>query len=160
MKHPILLSISFTLLLLLLAVPNAHAGKLGIDIFGLSYHPDRVTSSGKKLNGLNFGAGLNYALREKQKSVLMLDGGAYYSSGSAPAEFLALTFQYKWKWLRIGPSLTVMHSSSYNDGQVFAAPLLLISFRFKDVSFNALPIPRYKDKNENSALALFCTWHL
>ena len=138
----------------------AEAGKIGIDIFGLSYHPDKVTASGKKLNGFNFGGGLNYVLREKKRTLWMAHGGAYYSSGSTPAEFAAFTLQYKLGWFRIGPSLTVMHSSSYNHGKVFAAPLLLISLRYKSVSVNALPVPRYKDRNRNSALALFFTWHL
>ncbi len=136
------------------------AGNLGIDIFGLSYHPDKFTASGRRLNGLNFCGGLNYILREKKRTLLTVHGGAYYSSGSAPAEFAALTWQYKFGWFRIGPSVTVMQSRSYNHGNIFAAPLLLISLRYKSVSVNALPIPKYKDRNRNSALAFFITWHL
>jgi len=148
----------FTFLFSLFSSP-AHAHQWGIDIFGLSYHLDRFDSQGRQMNGFNPGIGAHYELRETKHSLMMLDSGIYYSSARSFAKFGAFAWQRKWRILRVGPALSVFHSVSYNTGHIFVAPLLLLSVRVSPLTFNVLPIPRYKNKNRNAAIGFFTTWN-
>ena len=64
---------------------------LDINVYGLSYHPDRETVHREGLdNQVNPGLAVHYQFRESDLGVTWVEAGAYYDSGSNWAKFLGL----------------------------------------------------------------------
>jgi hypothetical protein len=143
---------------LLLGASSAHSMVFGLNLYGLSYHPDRKDSEGNKLNGLNPGVGIQWIIRETRRGILDMNNGFYKDSRNNAAEYVSVGYKFKViESLSFGPALFVYHSSEYNGGRPILAPLPVISFRYKQISWNALYAPRFKATNRNSVFAFYAT---
>ncbi len=154
MKNRIACAVAVLLLLPAITL----AGEWGINIHGLSYHPDKTDSEGNKLHGFNPGIGLNYAFRDSGHWVLLTEGGIFSNSSQKAAEYVSLSARLKlYRGLSIGPELGVIHSSSYNMGDPILAPLPVVSFRYHRLAVSAIYFPRYKNVNRNASISAFAT---
>jgi len=134
------------------------ASEFGINIYGISYHPDREDSQGNEFHEINPGAGIQWILTETKRNVWFLDGGLYRNSSAHAAEYFSFGYRYKlYRGIQIGAALALYHSKDQNQDEPFLAPLLLLSYRFRRVSIHLIPLPRYKDVNRNAAIGLYAT---
>jgi hypothetical protein len=124
--------------------------KLDVNIYGLSYHPDREAVHQKNLdNQFNPGFGLHYTLTDSPRGNIFAEAGAYYDSGSAWAQFAGLGYQYKVsrRW-RIGGAVAVVNSPTYNRGATFVGMIPLITYDLGRIKLNAVYFPKVANYNE------------
>lgn len=128
-------------------------GALNMHVYSFSYHPDRETMRRSGLdNELNLGVGLNYTLREDERSVRFVEAGLFRDSGRQLATIAGLGYQRKFGRWRLGGALVGVHSDTYNRGRFFVAPLPIVTYDLGPVKLNAIYVPRYRDYNQ---LAVF-----
>ncbi|MEX0958576.1 MAG: hypothetical protein WDZ63_04760 [Burkholderiales bacterium] len=96
---------------------------LVLNIYGLSYHPDREAVDRRNLdNEFNPGLGLHHELTDSARGVSFAEVGAYHDSGRNWAKFAGLGYQFKLgERLKIGGAIAAMHSKTYNGGVGFVA---------------------------------------
>jgi len=124
--------------------------KLDVNIYGLSYHPDREAVHQKNLdNQFNPGFGLHYTLTDSPRGNIFVEAGAYYDSGSAWAQFAGLGYQFKVsrRW-RIGGAVAVVNSPTYNRGATFVGMIPLITYDLGRIKLNAVYFPKIANYNE------------
>jgi hypothetical protein len=134
---------------------NLHA--LDLNVYGLSYHPDRGAVHRKNLdNQVNPGLGLHYQLVDYERGTMFVEIGAFEDSGRNWAKFAALGYQFKvgsqWK---MGAALAVMNSKTYNGGTTFVAMIPLITYDFGRIKLNGTYLPRLPGYNEIAAFAFY-----
>jgi hypothetical protein len=134
---------------------NLHA--LDLNVYGLSYHPDREAVHRKNLdNQFNPGLGLHYQLVEYERGTTFAEVGAFEDSGRNWAKFADLGYQFKlssqWK---MGGALAVMNSRTYNGGATFVAMIPLITYDFGPIKLNATYLPRIPRHSEVAAFAFY-----
>ena len=130
---------------------------LDLNVYGLSYHPDRKTVQRLHLdNEVNPGLGLHYELVTDARGITFAEVGAYDDSGSHWAKFAALGYQFKLgeHW-RIGGALALIHSRTYNDGAAFIGMIPLITYDFGRVKLNAVYFPKVGHTNEVAAIGFY-----
>jgi len=130
---------------------------LDLNVYGLSYHPDRETVHRLHLdNEVNPGLGLHYELVNDARGITFAEVGAYDDSGSHWAKFAALGYQLKFgeHW-RIGGAIALMHSRTYNDGAAFVGMIPLITYDFGRFKLNAVYFPKLGHTNEVAAIGLY-----
>lgn len=130
---------------------------LSLQVYGFSYHPDRegVRRAGLD-NELNIGLGLNYTFHEDVRGVGFVEAGVFRDSGSNWAKLAGVGYQFKLgeHW-RLGGALAGLHSTTYNRGKFFVAPLPIVTYDFGPVKLNASYAPRYKDINQFSVFSFY-----
>lgn len=122
----------------------AFAGDLQLDIFGLSYHPDRDGARRKKVdNEVNSGLGLSYEFHNDSQGAAFVAAGFYKDSGRNWAKVAGPGYQFKLgdRW-RLGVALPLIQSETYNKGRAFVAPIPLLSYDFGAVKLNAVFAPQ------------------
>jgi hypothetical protein len=134
---------------------NLHA--LDLNVYGLSYHPNREAVHRKNLdNQVNPGLGLHYQLVDYERGTTFAEAGAFEDSGRNWAKFAALGYQFKlgsqWK---MGGALAVMNSRTYNGGTTFVAMIPLLTYDFGPIKLNATYLPRIPRHNEIAAFAFY-----
>jgi len=130
---------------------------LDLNVYGLSYHPDRETVHRLNLdNEVNPGLGLHYEFSDTERGTTFAEIGAYQDSGSNLAKFVALGYQFKFakRW-RIGGAFAVVHSRTYNDGVTFLAMIPLITYDMGRVKLNATYLPKLGHLNEVAAFGFY-----
>lgn len=130
---------------------------LDLNVYGLSYHPDRKTAHRLNLdNEVNPGLGLHYALVNDARGVTFAEVGAYQDSGRYWAKFAALGYQFHFgeRW-KIGGALALMNSRTYNDGVAFIAMIPLITYDLGPVKLNAVYLPKFGHYNEIAAFGFY-----
>jgi hypothetical protein len=131
--------------------------KLNVHVYGFSYHTDRegVRRSGLD-NAFNVGLGVNYTLREDERSVSFVEAGFYRDSGSRTATVAGLGYQYKFgkRW-RLGGALVTVLSPTYNDGRLAFAALPIVTYDFGPMKLNAMYAPRYRGYNEFAVFGFY-----
>jgi hypothetical protein len=130
---------------------------LELNIYGLSYHPDREAVGRRNLdNEFNPGLGLHYELSDSARGVSFAEVGAYYDSGRNWAKFAGLGYQFKLgeHW-RAGGSIALMHSKTYNDSTGFVAVIPLITYDFGNVKLNAAYYPKFAHYNDIAAFGVY-----
>lgn len=130
---------------------------LDLNVYGLSYHPDRKTVHRLGLdNEVNPGLGLHYELVNDARGVAFADAGAYHDSGRNWAKFAALGYQFHFgeRW-RIGGALAAVRSRTYNDGVAFIAMIPLVTYDFGPVKLNAVYLPKFRPYNEVAAFGFY-----
>lgn len=144
-------------------IPPANLGlRLNLHIFGLSYHPDRAGTRVSNLdNELNIGLGLNHEFHSDDRGIAVVEAGFFRDSGSNWAKFAGVGYQYKLgdRW-RFGADLLAIHSSTYNSGIPFIAPIPRVTYDIGKpgaVRLNAVFIPKISDINFFSVFAVFLT---
>jgi hypothetical protein len=140
---------------------NAHAYELGLNIHGLSYHPDRTDSSGERFHAFNPGFGARFVLSESRKHIWLVEGGIYSNSSGHTSKYLGVGYRLKLPArFEVGPTLALYQSPDQNSGKTFLAPLLVFSYRYKRILFHAVPVPRFKDVNRNAVVGFYATVNL
>jgi hypothetical protein len=147
-------------LLLLLAGPPAAVaedGRLSLQVYGFSYHPDREGTRNAGLdNEFNPGLGLKYVVHDDARGSAFVEVGFYRDSGSNAAKLAGAGYQYKLgpRW-RLGGALVALQSETYNRGNLFIAPLPIVSYDFGRVALNATYVPAYRDYNEFAVFGFY-----
>jgi hypothetical protein len=144
----------------LLVTGTADAAELGINVFGLSYHPDRARAKASGYtNEFNPGLGLRYEITpRKSEHVLMIEADVYRDSKRATAKAAGAAYQYRVsEHLRTGVALVVFHSNTYNDGKVFITPLPVVTVEMGPVALNATYSPRISGVNDVAGFGFYLT---
>lgn len=130
---------------------------LDVNVYGLSYHPDREAVRRLNLdNEVNPGLGLHYELFNDARGVTFAEAGAYYDSGSNWAKFAGLGYQFKiGEHWRIGGALAAVYSRTYNDGVAFIAMIPLVTCDLGRVKLNATYLPKIPGHNEVAAFGFY-----
>ncbi len=134
---------------------NLHA--LDLNVYGLSYHPNREAVHRKNLdNQVNPGLAIHYQLVDYERGTSFAEVGAFEDSGRNWAKFADLGYQFKlgsqWK---MGGALAVMNSRTYNGGTTFVAMIPLITYDFGPIKLNATYLPRIPGRSEVAAFAFY-----
>jgi hypothetical protein len=149
----------FSLFFLFLFISSTlWAGEWGLNLHGLSYHPDRRDSEGKKFNEINGGLGANYIFHNSHHTLAVTEAGFYVNSQSNLTEYASLSWRYKLgtRW-SLGAGASFFYSPSYNHGDPFVAPFPVLAFRVKRLALQSIYFPKYKKANENSVFGLYAT---
>lgn len=130
---------------------NAIAG-VGLNVYGLSYHPDREQVARQHLNEVNPGLALRYEWRND----VFAEAGGFRDSYGGRATFADIGYQWRLGHWRLGGALAVAQASIYNEGKAFIAPLPIVSFDVGAASINGTYFPRTAG-NGLAAFALYLT---
>lgn len=137
----------------------AQGGEAGVNLYGLSYHLERDRA--KELgydNEINPGIGLRYRFPGGQDLDWFGDGGAYRDSGRSTAVYAGGGILWKLtENLRLGGALTFFYSDSYNHGDPFIAPIPLLVYDWRAVSFNIAYFPKISGFNDLNTLGFWLT---
>ena len=129
---------------------------LDINIYGLSYHPDRETVHKKNLdNQINPGLALHYELTGNERGTTFLEAGAYKDSGSNWARFAGLGYQFKFGNWRIGGAVAAVHSATYNRGTTFVGMIPLVTYDLGRIKLNGTYFPKIANYNEVDAFGFY-----
>jgi len=131
--------------------------RLDLNVYGLSYHPDRNAVHRKNLdNQVNPGLALHYSLTDSARGTSFVEGGAYLDSGRNWAKFAGLGYQYKvgerWK---IGGAVAVANSPTYNRGATFVGMIPLITYDLGLIKLNAVYFPKIGNYNQVDAFGFY-----
>ena len=149
------------ILFALIIVSNAEASEFGINLYGFSYHPDKADSNGNHFHGWNPGLGAQYTFFQRDRHRLLLDGGIYRNSSAHHSEYVSAGYRFRPIWgFELGPVLALYHSPDQNNGKTFFAPLLVLAYRYKRITLQIVPVPKYKDVNRNASVGLYLTVRL
>lgn len=139
-------------LLLLIAAFTASAGEFRVNVYGVSYHPDRAAAHRAGTdNQKNPGLGLNYTF----SSGVFVEAGFYKDSGSNTAKFTNLGYYYPVGMVLVGGALTLFHSDTYNGGKVFIAPVPSAAIEFKRFRVHGIWFPKVSGFNEVEAFGFY-----
>lgn len=130
---------------------------LDLNIYGLSYHPDREAVDRLHLdNQVNPGLGVHYELANDRRGITFADAGAYYDSGRNWAKFAALGYQFKLTehW-RMGGAIAVMDSPTYNGGAAVIALIPVVTCDMGRIKLNAVYFPKFSHYNEVAAFGFY-----
>jgi hypothetical protein len=139
------------------AADGPHRNALSLNVYGLSYHPDRKTVHRLGLdNEVNPGLGLHYDLDDDARGLTFVEVGTYYDSGKNWAKFASLGYQFKLgeRW-RMGGALAVFNSRTYNDGIAFISMIPLVTYDFGRFRLNAVYFPKFGHYNEIAAFGFY-----
>jgi hypothetical protein len=137
----------------------AHAGDLGINVYGISYHfnRDKAREIGVD-NWLNPGLGLRYRLPHGDRLDWFFDAGAYHDGGRNTAVLAgAGGLWHASERLRLGAALAFFHSKTYNGGRPFIAPVPLAAYEFRSATLNAFYAPKVRDVNSVNTVGFWLT---
>lgn len=146
---------------LLILVSMAHGYEFGINLHGVSYHPDEADSTGRRFNSFNPGMGARLVLKESAKHIWLTEGGIYKNSTGHASKYLGGGYRFKLPaGFQLGPSIILYQSPDQNSAKAFLAPLAVLSWRYRDLLLHVVPVPRYKDVNRNAAVGLYFTFNV
>jgi hypothetical protein len=139
------------------AVSGFRLDALEINVYGLSYHPDRETVHRLHLdNQVNPGLGLHYSLADDARGTTFAEVGAYQDSGKNLASFAGVGYQFKLgeRW-KIGAALALMNSETYNNGVGFVGMIPLVTCDLGRIKLNAVYFPRFGNYNKVEAFGFY-----
>lgn len=139
--------------------PENSRRQLNLNVFGLSYHPNRAGTRDRHLdNEINPGLGLNYELHNDARGVATLDAGFLKDSGRNWAKFAGAGYQFKLddRW-RLGADLLAIHSLTYNNGRGFVAPIPHLTYDFGSMKLNAIYVPAVRELVQFSVFSFYFT---
>ena len=130
---------------------------LDINVYGLSYHPDREAVHRRGLdNQVNPGLALHYAIDETPRGTTFVEAGSYKDSGSNWAKFAGVGYQFKlgesWK---LGGALALMDSPTYNRGATFIGMIPLVTYDLGLIKVNAVYFPKVANYNQIAAFGFY-----
>ena len=136
-----------------------HLDALSLNVYGLSYHPDREKAHRTHLdNEINPGLGLHYELENREWGLTFAEVGSYRDSGSNWVKYAGLGYQYKvgagW---RLGGAIAAIKSRTYNEGAAFLGVVPLVTYDFGPVQLNAVYFPKLSEYNVESAFGVYIT---
>lgn len=132
---------------------------INLQVFGLSYHPDREGTRDKHLNNeINIGLGVTHRYHNDARGVATLEAGFYNDSGNNWAHFAGTSYQFKFgQYWKLGADLLLIKSLTYNYGHAFVAPIPRITYDFGPAKLNAIYIPKVPDVNLFAVFAIYLT---
>jgi hypothetical protein len=143
------------LLFWLLTLPATAFGEgWAVNVYGLSYHPDREAARAAEVDN-EFNPGL--ALRYEWSNGVYSEFGVYRDSGGTAAKFANVGYQWRFSNFRIGAALAIAQSHTYHDGQAFIAPIPVVSYDFGRVMVNAVYFHKVRGMNEIAAFGAYLT---
>jgi hypothetical protein len=130
---------------------------LDINVYGLSYHPDREAVHRRGLdNQVNPGLALHYAIDETPRGTTFVEAGSYKDSGSNWAKFAGVGYQFKlgesWK---VGAAVALMDSPTYNRGATFIGMIPLVTYDLGRIKLNAVYFPKVANYNQIAAFGFY-----
>lgn len=138
---PALVATAIILALVVLLLSFSARADVGVNVYGLSYHPDKEEAARLEVdNQINPGIGLRYIKRGSYD--LFADVGFYRDSGRNLAKLAAGGVFLKSGGFRFGGALAVMQSETYMKGDVFVAPIPLAGYDFGSVMVNLTYFPK------------------
>jgi hypothetical protein len=138
----------------------AFAGDFGVNVYGLSYHFERGRAKEHNLgNEFNPGLGGRYRATLNRSFDWFADAGVYHDSGRNTAVVAGSGLFWKAsEGLRLGGGLTFFQSKSYNEGRAFVAPLPIIAYEWRAVTFNVAYVPRIRHVSAVNVLDFWLTF--
>ena len=133
--------------------------RIELNVYGLSYHPDRETVHRRNLNNqVNPGLALHVVLDDDARGTTFAEAGAYYDSGSNWAKFMGVGYQFKLgdHW-RIGGQVALVDSKTYNRGAAFVGMIPLVTYDLGRVKLNAVYFPKVANYNQVDAFGFYLT---
>ncbi|HLX79217.1 MAG TPA: hypothetical protein VKS43_01405 [Burkholderiales bacterium] len=126
--------------------PSDSLPRLDLEVFGLSHHTDQAGVRRAHLNNeLNYGLGLSYEFHNDERGVAFVAAGFYKDSGRNWAKLAGPGYQFKlWDRWRLGATLAVIQSRTYNDGRTFVAPIPMLTYDLGIVKLNAVYAPKFQ----------------
>jgi len=137
----------------------AHAGELGVNVYGLSRHLNRAKAHELHVdNEVNTGLGLRYRMARDERLDWIFDSGFYRDSGRNTAFFAgAGASWHAGEHLRLAGALTFFKSDTYNRGRAGIAPLPVAVWDTRRVSFNLVFFPKVAETNSIATLGFWLT---
>lgn len=118
------------------------AAQSGINVFGLSYHPDRQTEDGFNFREFNPGIGLRHWVQVSEWRQTTLDAGLYLDSGGYLLIYGAAVFQFRvWKPLYVSTAIGLLKTDNLNNGKPFIAAIPGLMLNFESFQLNMMYIP-------------------
>jgi len=141
------------------AASPARADELGFTVFGLSYHFNRDKARQLDVdNSFNPGLGLKYRFAEYGRWTFDAEGGVFRDSGSNTATYLGVTaLWHVGRGFQVGGALALLKSSTYNQNDLFIAPLPMLAYDVGPVTLNLTYFPKISGVNEVAALGFWVT---
>lgn len=140
-----------------LRLPGAGAGALDLNVYGLSFHPNRAAARRLGVdNGFNPGLGLRYAIDDNVQGVTFAEAGIYHDSGRNRAKYAALGYQFHLgdRW-QIGGALAAFQSRTYNRGSAFVALIPALTYDMGPVKLNAVYMPKFGRYNTVDTVGIY-----
>lgn len=139
------------------ALPRRGLDAFDLNIYGLSYHPDREAARSLNVdNEINPGLGIHFEWPEDKRGNTFAEAGAYLDSGENWAKFAALGYQFRLgrRW-KVGAALAVMHSRTYNNGTAFVGMIPLVTWHLGRIKLNAVYFPEFGHHNQVDVLGFY-----
>jgi hypothetical protein len=159
--HAVLHVLFATAVLVLAAITprSAEANEWGINIYGLSYHFDRDRAHALDVdNEFNPGVGARYKFAQWQSVSFHAEAGIFYDSGRNWAKVVgAIALWEVLPRFHIGGALGLFHSDTYNNGDVFVAPLPLLAYDIGPATLNLTYFPKLSNFNDVATLGFWVT---
>lgn len=148
----------FALFGLLIWSSAAHAD-LGINLYGASYHFDREKAKEIGLtNEFNPGLGIRWRQARSEKLDLFVDAGFYDDSARHTAKLLGGgALWHAAERLRLGGGLVLLQSKTYNNGNAFIAPVPVLAYDWRRITFNLVYFPKFRDQNKTNQVGAWLT---
>lgn len=129
--------------------------RLGVNLYGAAYHPDRRRAREQGVNNeRNPGLGLRYQLDDN----VFVEAANYKDSGSKRTSYAAIAKQWDvGPKTRLGAALAGFRPGTYNEGRPFVAPFPILTHDFGPAKLNATYIPKVRNLNEIDALGFYLT---
>jgi hypothetical protein len=95
-------------------------------------------------------------MHEDERGIQFAEAGFYRDSGSQLAKLAGLGYQFKLgkRW-RLGGALSAIQSETYNNGNLFVAPIPILTYDLGPVKLNAIYVPRYDDYNKFAVFGFY-----
>ncbi len=139
------------------ARPRRGLTAFDLNIYGLSYHPDREAARSRNIdNETNPGLGIHFEWPEDIRGNYFAEAGAYLDSGENWAKFVALGYQFRFgrRW-KVGAALAAMHSRTYNNGTAFVGMIPLVTWDLGRIKLNAVYFPQFGHHNQVDVLGFY-----
>ncbi len=130
-----------------------------LNVYGLSYHPDRETVHRRNLNNqVNPGLALHVVIADDARGTTFAEAGSYYDSGRNWAKFTGVGYQFKFgEYWRIGGQLALVDSKTYNRGAAFLGMIPLVTYDLGRIKLNAVYFPKVANYNQVDAFGFYFT---
>ncbi len=144
------------------ALPGqAVANSFGVNLYGISYHILNDYQSREFLNEFNPGVGFRATFGGHNESQIFVEGGTYADTFENPAKYFSAGFLVKVvQQFRVGINAAIYVTESTNDGEMFFAPVPIVSYTLGPVTGNGVYLPRYGNINPYQTLGFYLTIRL
>jgi len=144
--------------ILLVTVATSSVAGIGVNLYGLSYHPDRDETSTYGYNETNWGLGLQYDLVVGARSRLYLQGGGLSDSLENLNLHGGISYRHQaWGPLWAGASLFITGTKSDYDGEPVAGALPFLAFVTKPVELSWTYLPDASGRRGTGGILMYAT---